>query len=197
MDVVIARYNENLDWINIFDDCKDVRLFVYNKSDKNWQYEGKSTMSMCSLDNIGREAHSFLHHIVTNYDNLAEKTMFLQGHPFDHEVSPSQLVGFVEGEDKREIIPISSKKLFKCDKTGRPNHGGLPIGETYKQILPKSEKIDIYYFSSGAQYLVAKECIKNKPLKFWENLLELSVTDKKFPWTIERLWGYIYLATEV
>ena len=196
MDIVIARYNEKLEWLNIFDDYKDVKLYIYDKS-QNQKYVGRSMMTVCCLDNVGREAHSFLHHIVTNYDNLANHTMFLQGHPFDHEITEIQLQSFVECENKGNIIPISSKRFFRCNKNGGPHHNGLPVGETYKRLLPKSADIDIYSFSSGAQYLVAKECIRNKPLKFWEKLLELSQTDKKFPWTIERLWGYIYSAAEV
>lgn len=196
MDVVIARYTENLDWINIFDDCDDVKLYIYDKSPNNQKYIGNDTMTICRLENIGREANTFLHHIVTNFDNLGERTMFLQGNPFDHEVTREQLLEFVKYNEKN-IIPISSKRFFRCDKTGRPHHGGLPIGATYKELLPNSEDIDIYSFTSGAQYLVAKECIKNKPIEFWEKLLKLSQTDTKFPWTIERLWGYIYFATSV
>lgn len=33
------------------------------------------------LENIGLESHTYLHHIVSSYDTLAEKTVFAQGAP--------------------------------------------------------------------------------------------------------------------
>lgn len=37
-----------------------------------------------TLPNYGFEAHTYMHHIATNYDDLAELTLFLQGNPFIH-----------------------------------------------------------------------------------------------------------------
>jgi hypothetical protein len=33
-----------------------------------------------SLENVGREGGTYLYHVITNWDNLAEKTMFIQSH---------------------------------------------------------------------------------------------------------------------
>ena len=36
------------------------------------------------LKNIGREGETFLYHIINNYYNLDDVTVFLQGNPFEH-----------------------------------------------------------------------------------------------------------------
>jgi len=73
--LVVARYNENLDWINNLN--KDINIFIYNKGEKI------NSIENTSLPNIGREAHTYLTHIVNNYDNLDDILIFSQGNP-DH-----------------------------------------------------------------------------------------------------------------
>ena len=34
------------------------------------------------IPNVGRESHSHFHHIVKYYDNLSDKTVFIQTDPF-------------------------------------------------------------------------------------------------------------------
>mmetsp|Transcript_63854 Transcript_63854/g.113921 ORF Transcript_63854/g.113921 Transcript_63854/m.113921 type:complete len:420 (-) Transcript_63854:97-1356(-) len=69
MEVVLARYDEDISWS---DPYKDVRT-VYCKDRGHF-------IDACDdvLDNVGREAHTYLHHIVHNYDKLADWTVFTQ-----------------------------------------------------------------------------------------------------------------------
>ena len=80
-EVVIARYNENLSWIESNFPCDKVT--VYNKGLDNLNLP--SNCQVIKLPNIGRESHTYLHHIIENYNNLANRTLFLQGDPFDHK----------------------------------------------------------------------------------------------------------------
>jgi len=79
IEMVIARYNESLDWLQE----QPFHIFpytVYNKgvnsnyykSDEKWKKE-------IGMNNVGRESHSYLYHIVSNYDDLADLTIFLPG----------------------------------------------------------------------------------------------------------------------
>ena len=45
---------------------------IYNKSDTYYPNSIK-------LSNLGRESQTYLYHIILNWDNLAEKTLFTQG----------------------------------------------------------------------------------------------------------------------
>jgi len=78
-ELVAARYSEDmLDLITRLPD--DVRLTVYNKGDKlNLPAKVRARAGrVVQLRNVGREGHTYLHHIVENYDNLADLTIFSQ-----------------------------------------------------------------------------------------------------------------------
>ena len=71
--LIIARYNENLDWLTKFNDFK---ILVYNKCE---DLEQNSNFKVLKLENLGRESHTWLTHIVYNYNNLNDINIFLQG----------------------------------------------------------------------------------------------------------------------
>jgi len=75
-EVVVAHYHENLSWIDQFSCPKTVQFTIYTKgSPKKLSRSAK----MLTLPNVGRESHTYLHHIVQNYDTLAPWTVFTQG----------------------------------------------------------------------------------------------------------------------
>ena len=73
IEIVISRYNEDIQWTEKYKQF----VTIYNKGNDPID-------DAISLINVGREAHTYLHHIVHNYDNLADYTCFLQGDPIPH-----------------------------------------------------------------------------------------------------------------
>ena len=75
--IVIARYNEDLKWLN---DSKfnKYKCIIYNKGVNDSFYKPKNS-KVIKLKNVGMCDHTYLHHIVTNYDNLNKITIFLPG----------------------------------------------------------------------------------------------------------------------
>ena len=69
--IVVSRFDEDVTWVNGFNSI------VYNKG-------GVCTSDNLQIANIGREGGTFLYHIIHNYDELAEYTVFTQGDPFPH-----------------------------------------------------------------------------------------------------------------
>lgn len=67
--MVVARYNEDVSW------AKKYNSVIYNK--------GSDLPDSIKLDNVGREAHTYLRHIITNYHDLEETIVFVQGDPFE------------------------------------------------------------------------------------------------------------------
>lgn len=75
-DMVVARYREDVAWLEpIARDC-----VVYNKGPAMTC----AFRALIELPNVGREAHTYVHHIVHNYDDLADVTVFVQGCVTDH-----------------------------------------------------------------------------------------------------------------
>lgn len=91
VDLVIARYKENLCWLDnsvriLQEKGYNVTVYLYDKGDhppvistELW-YE--------TLPNVGRESHTYLHHIITHLDLYHSEpehyVVFLQGSFMDH-----------------------------------------------------------------------------------------------------------------
>ncbi|MGL1148113.1 hypothetical protein ACSTLH_00765, partial [Vibrio parahaemolyticus] len=69
------------------------------------------------LPNVGREAHTWIHHIIERYETLSPYTLFLQGNPLDH-CSPKEIYALAQNGivDEFQAIGITSV----VDKMGRP-----------------------------------------------------------------------------
>jgi hypothetical protein len=77
LDIVVAHYNEPLDWLLSHADLAS----VYSKGQS--PVKPAHYREAKPLPNWGRESHTYLHHIVHNYDTLADVTLFLQGNIHD------------------------------------------------------------------------------------------------------------------
>jgi hypothetical protein len=65
VNIIVAKYNEDIEWTKKLNH----KVTIYNKGTD--EIEGS-----IKLKNIGREGETFLYHIVNNYDNLDEVTVF-------------------------------------------------------------------------------------------------------------------------
>ena len=84
-EIVVARYNENINWLKKF---KSITL-IYNKGNYD---KYLNEYNVIHLPNYGRESHTYLYHIINNYDNLKEFTIFFQGSlDFSDEIKHSNL----------------------------------------------------------------------------------------------------------
>jgi hypothetical protein len=184
MDIVISRYKNNMTWISYF---KTSRLFIYDKSGETNEY--------IHLPNIGRESHTYLTHIVNNYNDLANHVCFLQGNPFDHiNIDVSTIETFSPLED---FFPLDSI-MAKCDVYGSPHSWCDMKGLIFdKYFINRPSEI---IFTPGACFIVKKTAILNRKIEFYQELLkEFDRTDipnpsgiNKMPWALERTWRYIF-----
>lgn len=78
-ELVLARYNEDVSWVGVI----DFPVTIYNKGAQNIASDGEN-LTIKTLYNVGREAHTYLHHIIQNWDSLPELTIFSQANPFEH-----------------------------------------------------------------------------------------------------------------
>ena len=82
-NLVVARHNEKIDWIkNIYKFFSSVTICDKGKENNN----KISDFNFVKIPNFGRECHSYLHYVITNYTKLDEYThiVFCQANPFDH-----------------------------------------------------------------------------------------------------------------
>ncbi len=180
--VVVARYNEPIDWVSRY------KHIVYNK--------GRPIPNSVTMPNIGREAHTYLFHIVNNYDQLDDFTVFLQGNPFDH--SPNlfrQLDTYSNLPEMPDFFYISEVILpanSECDLF----HKVVPLREYYTFLFEATPRRR-FVFGAGAQFLVSREAIRSLPLSLYKELLQKVEQDTGNPGAahaLERLWGILFTA---
>lgn len=82
IDLVIARYNEPLDWLNEHKDKKFNKIFIYNKGSSEVTCPIKPVSGdviYTKLPNVGRCDHTYIYHIIHNYNKLGDVTIFTKG----------------------------------------------------------------------------------------------------------------------
>jgi len=77
IEIIISRFNEDLTWTThgIFN---NYRYIVYNKGD-NDNFEKTNVDKIINLKNVGKCDHTYLYHIIKNYNDLPDILVFLPG----------------------------------------------------------------------------------------------------------------------
>ena len=117
--IVVARYAENCSWTNILTND----IIIYNKGPTL-----SSKHKVIDLPNNGREGGTYLDHIINNYNNLHDYTIFIQGDPFEH--SPDLISTITKYyENFTDYQPLSwrwKENDKKCNWFESVNKTGIP-----------------------------------------------------------------------
>lgn len=194
MELVVARHSEDLGWLRNL--APGIRPVVYNKGAPGaWPAEGV-------LSNLGREAQTYLHHLVTHFDALAEVTVFAQGKPFDHafdfhdslariardgvaDPSGFEWLGHIIDTDD-----ATGSRLFQT-WSKNPERRPLDMAAVWGRVFdtPCPER---FTFACGAQFAVTRERIQSRPREFYERALAASTAEPDAPHGFERIWNHIF-----
>ena len=187
IELVVARYQEDLSWLNNI--APQIQPCVYDKSPDG------------NLPNIGREAHSYLHHIVNNYDDLADLTVFAQGKPFDHAYDfHKTLRALANGSESvadfrwlGHIIDTDDSIGARLFATWSKNSGDERLDMNgFHRALFGCDGPPFYNFVLGAQFAVARDLIRSRPLPFWRRALEVSTEFPDAAHCFERTWDRVF-----
>lgn len=189
--VVVSKYNEDVDWVkNIKHD-----YIVYDKS--STPIEGS-----IPLRNIGRESETLLYYIITNYKNLPDLTIFLQGDPRSNPISYTyeQVIEEINKEHpySLETILTGNGRIFIND------YWLKTCATLNRKLFPETDGYVEY--SPGVQYVIPKDVILNRPVELYETLhnevLKFGNSELQNnleclyrgidAWTLEIVWGSIF-----
>jgi len=196
--IVVSRYNENVNWTNLLYNNMDV--IIYNKGDtRTINADGMKPIlsKQINLPNVGREGHTIYYHICNIYDSLLslspkelsnEYIVFLQGNPFDH--SPNLFQNLQNIQNRND--PFDFEYLSEtCDTSDFLKEINLHwkcfnIHNTYNRIFcDNNENVNKeFYFCEGAQFVVSKKSLLKHSKSFYENIV--AILDK----TIDPFEGY-------
>jgi hypothetical protein len=177
---VIAKYKEDISWVNQLK-CPYI---VYDKSN--------------DIPNVGRESETYLRYIIANYEKLPNYILFLQGHPFDHLT-----IGTVDyiNESIDKILDNNIDFLhlnnLHCEKHNRYTRTKESFIVLFNHTLP-----EMFIFPPGAQFIVSRDSIIFRSKQFYQTISNVisKINNNRVsfqnclvcPWTIERMWPYIF-----
>ena len=191
IQLVVARYLENLNWVGNIP--PQIQAVVYDKS-------GENLPDSVALPNVGREAHTYLHHICENFENLADFLVFCQGKPFDHAfdfhrtlrewaVNPPQndfsWLGHIidtDTHDGARLFATWSKNL---------GHERLQMNAFHRALFG-FDGPEEYSFVLGAQFGVSRDLITARGLEFWRRALQISLDFPDAAHCFERSWDRVF-----
>ena len=215
-EIVVAHYNEDLAWLKpVIGHCK-----VYSKGGP------KHTPELCfeveALENIGREGHTYLHHIVNYYESLKDVTLFTQGRVDDHiqltalemkekalEIKPGRVTTFphraMELFNLWDGIPwekypcwakwSSPEGIFKGKKA--PKTPAQYFGDFFDNFGHDGPPMSIG-FQPGAIFAVRRETIHQHPKETYQQRLEdlflgdMESVDPETGHYLERFWPAMF-----
>jgi len=193
--IVVARYNENIDWLESEKD----NCIIYNKGNK------LNIPNEIILENVGRESETYLNYIINNYNNLPDIVVFTQGNIADHRGS-NNIKYLIDIKDEALIYSKSQHGFDNCPESWNCSNGiTYYMHDNYKNnervifsdwfkknINPQYPKPLFLYWN--AIFAVKKELITNRPLEYYKKLIlevnhHVNPTEGHF---FERSWYYIF-----
>jgi hypothetical protein len=196
--LILARYNEKVDWVKNLP--PDIEVIIYNKG----RHEGNN------LSNIGREAHTYLHHLCNG--NLSDRMVFAQADPFYHcgnHFVNNMMVFLNSTKDfqslSSDILTISELPFGDWQESGCLN--GRIYGNHHSEssaIIQEAKKhfpkriAKGWEFGPGACFGVSLEAVKGVKQGLLTNLLEYTQSNPANPihgdesHVMERIWKLIF-----
>jgi hypothetical protein len=205
VQIIVARHQEDASWVERL----GYPSLVYDKSGQPGPW---------ALANIGRETHTYLHHILRAYPDFADYNVFLQAQPFFHmgpQADPQTLKQAIEGNLRLGVkfTGFAWYKL-KCDRLGRPhdmakpeNQGkwagwgrDIPVGQVYEHLFQEPGPEQFVVSAPAGMFFVARERILARPLAFYQRAMALVEADPQDEFNtghaFERLWPMIFSGKE-
>jgi hypothetical protein len=181
VEYVVALYEEDPSWLlPISSNCH-----IYHKGCSYIDPEVYG--SYTKLKNVGRESHSYLYHIVSNYDILANTTLFTQGKITDHVqanpldfiqvlMSDAKLYGHSQNAFDHNVDMMSALPSFKLAhvykelKDSGTNFGGW-MGATMRACSRRYNKQKRVKWYMNGIFALDKKTILSHPKTFYIGLL--------------------------
>lgn len=158
------------------------------------------------LANVGRESHTYLHHIISNYDKLAGITVFLQGedlrrnnHTCFHTIH--EMLRQIKNNVTCRVLsdPLSLDKIrhhgkwLKQWETGEMRRTKFTLGEFYQELFGIPPPKPISFCLKGC-FAATRQMIQKHSIHFYIKAISF-VDDHANPEEghyFERLWHVIF-----
>jgi hypothetical protein len=189
VDLVISAYKEDLEWLNHIP-ATFHHVYIYNKGPG--MISGVDIpYTEIKLKNIGRCDHTYLYHVIHNYNNLADVTIFATGSTYalTHKRNKFRFTLNKTLETRNTVFYADryenvKKDLYNFTMESYPasyanNNIGVnstkmiqanirPFGKWYDEHFPN---LDIHAVTFSGVFSVSKEHIHQHPTDYYINLM--------------------------
>lgn len=224
-DLVIAYYKEKeaLSTFAGYANSRNYNLKLYNKGGETPDLNSFIiSKSLIDLPNIGQATHTYLNHIIENYDNLADTTIFITGSAFRDEKkarkarwllsNANNCTGFmsqhiwtsdVEDYDFElpfyDIFDYSNSSIqanSKRVRTAMVRADVTPLGDWIRKHTSYKLNTKRFYRTNKCTFAVSRDLIQKKPVSFYKSLIkQLEHSDRNLEVIhfFERAWVCIFV----
>ena len=202
--LLVAYYN-NKSFLEVIEMFENIDITIYNKSDEEFDISectNKNQVKTLPLENIGREGETYLRHIIENYDNLDDYTIFIQDDADNHIMDYS---GFVE---KTYQLVNANVPFYQYPCQWR--NSGIYTPTVYNGIVEVCgffptpyairdlcDELEInlperYVTETCAFFMVDKNTIRKRPVEFYVKLKEWLLQGQAYGFVLEHTWKIIF-----
>lgn len=190
-DLVVAYYKENLGWMKDFESFPFRTIYIYTKGKQPVPPFQRDNIKIIPLNNIGRCDHTYIYHMHTNYDNLADVTIFTTGSTYlPHKYNNLRFIVPKVFETKNSVFRVVHEpdyknkfKEFKLNawrSTNKNNQENIikntihpskirPFGQWYNTLF---HGIETEYVAYGGVFAVSRAHIHHRKPKMYKELLD-------------------------
>jgi len=224
-DIVVSMYDESPESVkHMLDSLKRTtmlsslspNIIIYTKdpnADIKALKEATGANTIERLKNLGREGGTYLHHIASNWDSLAEQTMFIQAHAHNMRELIPRINSYLVSDTGMLSLGFTgvSCSCNSCeDRWGWSDSFSL-VPSLYSKIYGKACDADTpLLLSYKGQFVASGRRIRGIDKKVWVDLLD-AITSKEgwshdkhavggktdtpdnpfLGFTVERVWGLL------
>lgn len=213
VEMVISRFNEDLAWTED-EPFAGLPCVIYNKGANSDFRVPTETIRIESLPNLGREGHTYLHHIVSNYGSLAEITVFLPGsanHPCKigpasnmvREVRTRNCAVFANARFRTpgiaralgsfvldSYVITDARNLAANPESSLDPASPRPFGRWFRKHF---DGLIMQYFVMGGIFSIARRDVLQHPKSYYQGFLrELCTTNPEAGHFVERSWTSMF-----
>lgn len=220
IQIVVARYKEDLKW-TLEPPFNQFYYIVYNKGGDDTHFEKSRVLGVHSLPNVGMCDHTYLYHLYTNYDDIADITIFLPAScDMPNKIDTARkLLATVAVRQKACIVDamraprgilqemnhftinrweVTSEKNKQSAQSNLTPARLRPFGKWYRYFFPHLAHISpqrpIPYWWNRGIFSISKENVRYRPRELYQALMN-STAQSAAPETshyMERAWSTVF-----
>ncbi len=212
VDLVVARYKEDLSWLQKYMHLPFRTIYIYNKSDQPIQCIRPKNCKVISIPNVGVCDQTYLYHIIHNYSSLADFTVFLPGSgnlpnktiQVEKIVNgafqgKAQMVGYVLDKPVHQAYDSFQVKQYLTNHSSNQDDKATnltpadvsPFGNWYRHYFPTQNDARISYLGI---FCLTRQMIQKNPKSKYEKYDKLLNKDKlsETAHFMERSWASLF-----